>query len=63
MLIGSCLCGILSDQFYTWSDGYTHRARCYTFAALKNLSAWLTKRDISGPGDCLSGSSASMLSP
>jgi hypothetical protein len=30
MLIGSCLYGISSDQCYTWSDEYTHEARCCT---------------------------------
>ena len=30
MLSGICLCGILSDQFYTWSDEYTHGTRCCT---------------------------------
>jgi hypothetical protein len=30
MLSGICLCGILSDQFYTWSDEYSHGTRCCT---------------------------------
>lgn len=28
MLISVCLCDILSDQLYTWSDEYTNRTSC-----------------------------------
>lgn len=28
MLIGVCLCGIMSDQLYTWSDEDTNRTSC-----------------------------------
>jgi hypothetical protein len=56
MLIGSCLCDILSDQLYTWSDQHTygtcrcssqtpHRPFASTTAPSVDL-AWLSNRAI-----------------